>query len=97
MAARRDKVAKCDSPTSGFIGLHTTLRLLQLGYTVRGKVRTEAHEKNIRQTLSKYLDPSKLESARTDLLKDKGWHKAIQGYAFVIHTTSQYPAENPKD
>ena len=60
---------------SGFIGLHTTLRLLQLGYSVRGTVRTEAHEKNVRQTLSKHLDPSKLEFARADLLKDEGWQQ----------------------
>lgn len=82
---------------SGFIGLHTILRLLQLGYSVRGTVRTEAHEKNVRQTLSPHLDPSKLEFARADLLKDEGWQEAVRGCEFVIHTASPYPAENPKD
>lgn len=82
---------------SGFIGLHTTLRLLQLGHSVRATVRTEAHEKNIRQTLSKHLDTNGLEFARADLLKDDGWQEAMHGCEFVIHTASPYPAENPKD
>ena len=82
---------------NGFIGLHTTLRFLQLGYTVRATVRTEAHERNIRETLSKHLDTSRLDFANTDLLKDDGWQEAVHGCDFVIHIASPYPAENPKD
>jgi len=82
---------------NGFIGLHTTLRSLQLGYSVRATVRTEVHEKNIRETLSRHLDASKLEFARADLLKDYGWQEAVHDCDFVIHTASPYPAENPRD
>ena len=82
---------------NGFIGLHTTLHLMQIGYYVRVTVRTEVHEKNIRETLSRYLDASKLEFARADLLKDDGWQGAVHGCEFVIHTASPYPVEEPKD
>jgi len=82
---------------NGFIGLHTTLHLLQLGYRVRASVRTEAQEKNIRETLSRHVDTSKLEFARADLLNDIGWQEAVYGCDSVIHTASPYPLENPKD
>ena len=82
---------------NGFIGLHTTLHLLQLGYRVRGTVRTEVHAKNVRETLSKHVNTNQLEFAITDLLKDAGWQEAVHGCDFVIHIASPYPATNPKD
>jgi len=82
---------------NGFIGLHTTLRLLQLGYSVRGTVRTEVHEKNVRETLSKHIDTSQLEFSLADLLKDDGWQEAVHGCDFVIHIASPYTVQNPKD
>jgi dihydroflavonol-4-reductase len=82
---------------NGFIGGHTTLHLLQLGYRVRASVRTEAHEKNIRETLSRQVDISKLEFARADLLNDSGWQQALHGCDYVIHTASPFTFENPKD
>jgi len=82
---------------NGFIGLHTTLRLLQLGYLVRATVRTETNKKNVIETLSKQLDTSKLEFALADLARDEGWKEAVQGCNYVIHIASPYLAENPKD
>lgn len=82
---------------NGFIGLHTTLRLLQLDYSVRATVRSEIQEKNICETLSKHLEISRLEFALADLLRDDGWQEAVHGCDFVIHTASPYPAQNPKD
>lgn len=41
---------------SGFIGLHTTLRLLQLGFNVRATVRTKSIENHVRETLAKYVE-----------------------------------------
>ncbi len=81
---------------NGFIGLHTTLRLLQLGYSVHATVRSEAHAKRVRETLSKCIDTSQLEFSLADLLKNDGWQEAVHGCNFVIHTASPYPAENPK-
>lgn len=82
---------------TGFIGLHTVLRLLQLGYSVRATVRTENQEKNIVKTLSKHVDASTLEFACADLLKEDGWQETVLGCDFVIHTASPFPAANPKD
>lgn len=81
----------------GFIALHTVLRLLQLGYNVRGTVRTEAHGKRVRETLSKHTDTSKLELVCADLLKDEGWQDAVRGCAIVLHLASPFPAEEPKN
>ena len=52
----------------GFIGLNTTLRLLQLGYYVHTTTRTKAQEESIRKTLSIHLDASNLKVIQTDLL-----------------------------
>ncbi len=82
---------------NGFIGLHTTLRLLQLGYLVRATVRSEVHKKNVIETLSKHLDASNLEFALADLSRDEGWKEAVQGCHYVIHIASPYLAENPKN
>jgi len=82
---------------NGFIGLHTVLRLLQLGYSVRATVRTEVHEKNVRGTLSSHLDTNQLEFACADLLKDDGWQEAVHGCDSVIHTAAPYPIDDPRD
>ena len=82
---------------NGFIGLHITLRLLQLGYYVRAAVRNEAHKKSVIETLSNHSDTSNFEFALADLLRDEGWQNAVQGSNSIIHIASPYPAENPKD
>jgi len=78
---------------SGFIGLHTTLRLLLLGYDVRATVRNEVHQKNVIETLAKHLDASKLEFALVDLSRDEGWKEAVQDCRYVIHIAS--PCRKP--
>src|SRR5215510_3065097 len=82
---------------SGFIALHTVLRLLQLGYDVRGTVRTEAQAAHVRESLSKYVNTSKLEFVYADLMKDDGWREAVEGCPIVLHLASPYPTELPKD
>lgn len=81
----------------GFISLHTILQLLQLGYNVRGTVRTEAHVKKVRDTLSRHMDTSRLEFVLADLMKDDGWGEAVQGCDFALHLASPFPAEEPRD
>ena len=80
----------------GFIALHSVLRLLQLNYSVRGTVRTEAHAKKVRELLSKHIDTSRLELVCVDLLKDEGWRDAVRGCEIVLHLASPFPAEEPK-
>lgn len=82
---------------SGFVALHTVLRLLQLGHNVRGTVRTEAQGKSVRETLSRHVDTNKLELVRVDLLKDEGWPEAVEGCDPVLHLASPFPTDAPKD
>jgi dihydroflavonol-4-reductase len=82
---------------SGFLALHTALRLLQLGYNVRGTVRTEAQEKNVRESLSKYVDTSKLEFVHVNLLHEEGWREAVEGCNPVLHLASPFPTDAPQD
>ncbi len=82
--------------TGGFIALHTVVRLLQLGYQVRGTVRTEAHGNKVREQLSKHTGTSKLDLVCADLLKDEGWKDIVRGCEIVLHLASPYPAEEPK-
>ncbi len=82
---------------NGFIGLHTALHLLQLGYAVRGTVRSAAHEEHVRENLSKHTQINQLEFALADLLRDDRWSEAIHGCHFVMHVASPYPAVNPID
>lgn len=81
----------------GFIALHTILRLLQLNYSVRGTVRSEAHAQKVRDQLSKYIDSSRLELVCADLIKDDGWKDAMSGCGTVLHLASPFPAEEPKN
>ncbi|MEW6405353.1 MAG: NAD-dependent epimerase/dehydratase family protein, partial [Chloroflexota bacterium] len=82
---------------SGFIGLHTTLSLLQLGYQVRGTVRSEEHAKGVRDSLSKHVKLDRLELIQADLLNEEGWREAAEGCEYAIHVASPFPAEEPKD
>ena len=82
---------------TGFIGLNTILRLLQLGYPVRATVRAGADEASLRNTLSAHADASRLELVCADLCDDAGWREAAAGCQFVIHAASPYPAVDPKD
>ncbi len=82
---------------SGFIGLHTVLALLQLGYQVRGTVRSDQHKKGVREALSRQVSLDRLELVRADLLKDDGWKEAAEGCDYVIHVASPFPAEEPKN
>lgn len=83
---------------TGFIGLHTTLHLLRLGYSVRAAVRNISQKQHILKSLSKKMDdPGRLDFAVVDLLRDDGWSEAMHGCDYVIHTASPFPSEEPKD
>jgi dihydroflavonol-4-reductase len=82
---------------SGFIGLHTALYMLERGYFVRGTVRTETLERDVRAVLSKLVDTSRLEIIHADLMENRGWREAVQSVDFVLHVASPFPKEEPKD
>src|SRR6266542_4487537 len=82
---------------NGFIGLHTVVHSLGLGYNVRATVRTEEQENKVRETLSKHVDTNKLEFFRADLTKDEGWNQAVNSCDYVLHLASPFPTDAPKD
>lgn len=82
---------------NGFIGLHTVLHFLKLGYNPRATVRTQEQGDKVRQTLAKHTDTHRLEFTYADLTKDEGWDRAAAGCDFVLHLASPFPTDAPKD
>ena len=82
---------------SGFIAKHCAVELLKHGYRVRGTVRSLPKSADVKATLAKHADVSKLEFAEADLLADNGWNKAMEGVWGVLHVASPFPLAEPKD
>ncbi|WP_417358408.1 SDR family oxidoreductase [Flavobacterium sp.] len=84
---------------SGFLGVHTLLQLLQLGYTVRTTVRSLTKKESVIHALQEggITDISTLSFYEADLTSDKGWKEAISGCDYVLHVASPFPASDPED
>lgn len=78
---------------SGFIGKHIVRELLENGYPVRGSVRSDKREAEVRAL----FDSADLEFVHLDLNSDDGWAEALDGVDMLIHSASPIPAEEPKD
>ena len=83
---------------SGYIGSHCAVELLKNGYSVRGSVRSLSKKEKVIESISKEIDPKdNLEFCELDLLKDKGWDRAMEGCEFVLHVASPFIMIEPKD
>ena len=82
---------------SGFIAKQCALDLLNHGYAVRGTVRHMSKAAEVRATLAKYCDTTKLTYVEADLLSDAGWPAAMEGVGGVLHIASPFPTGEPKD
>ena len=82
---------------SGFIAKHCALDLLQHGYRVRGTVRSLDKAEEVKATLGRQCDISRLEFIQADLLSDAGWDAAMQGVTGVLHLASPFILNEPKD
>ena len=82
---------------NGFIGLHTVLHFLELGYHLCATVRTQEQGEKVRRTLAKHIGTHNLDFIQADLTKDDGWDQAVDGCDFVLHIASPFPTDAPKD
>lgn len=84
---------------SGYVGLQCILQLLQEGYTVKTTVRSLTKKEEIFKILKNAGISSfeKLSFFEADLTQDTNWSEAIEGYDYVLHVASPFPAENPSD
>lgn len=86
---------------SGFIAKHIVLQLLEAGYQVRGSVRSDKREAEVRAAMKAHLTDvnldEMLEFVRLDLSSDEGWDAALQGVDALMHTASPVTFEMPKD
>ena len=85
------------SGVSGFIAKHCAVEMLQAGYGVRGTVRSMKRADEVRATIAKHADVSRLEFAEADLESDAGWQAAVAGCAHVLHVASPFPPDQPRD
>lgn len=82
---------------SGFIARHCAVEMLKAGYGVRGTVRSLSRGAEVKASLAKHADVSRLEFAEADLESDAGWREAVTGCAHVLHVASPFPAKQPRD
>ncbi|GAB4019865.1 SDR family NAD(P)-dependent oxidoreductase [Spirosoma koreense] len=77
---------------TGFVGIHTVLRLLQKGYTVKTTLRSLAKKEAIVNALTEsgMVDLEKLSYVEADLTADEGWEEAVQGCTYVLHVASPF-------
>ena len=81
---------------SGFIAIHTIIKLLESGYYVWGTLRSMDREAELRQTLAKFVESGdRLSLVQTDLLNDTGWDKAVCGCEYVLPIASPFPLQMP--
>jgi dihydroflavonol-4-reductase len=88
--------------SSGYIGKHITLRLLNDGFEVKASVRSAAKAEEVRAAMTAHLPTgfdlgSKLSFVELDLQSDAGWDAAIAGVDVLIHSASPFPISSPKD
>jgi dihydroflavonol-4-reductase len=88
--------------SSGYIGKHITLRLLNDGFEVKASVRSAAKADEVRAAMVAHLPTgfdlgSKLSFVELDLESDAGWDAAIAGVDVLVHSASPFPISSPKD
>lgn len=83
---------------SGYIATHIVKQLLELGFRVRGTVRSLKDEKKILPLKTLVSNPKhELELCEADLLNEESWLSAVKDCTFVLHTASPFPNKAPKD
>jgi nucleoside-diphosphate-sugar epimerase len=84
---------------TGFVGIHTILQLLQLGYIVKTTLRSLSKKDSIVNALKDggLTDLQNLSFIEADLTADAGWDEAAKGCDYVLHVASPFPLVQPED
>lgn len=95
----KDKIKALVTGGTGFVGVHTIIQLLELGYTVNTTMRSISRKSELTGALqqSGITDLSRLHFFEADLLSDEGWAAAIDGCHYVLHVASPFTASEPED
>ncbi|NQD69286.1 NAD-dependent epimerase/dehydratase family protein [Sphingobacterium shayense] len=81
---------------TGFLGSHTAIQLLNLGYKVTGTLRNMERADSIKNVIAEYTDHiANLNLAQADLMDEKAWSSLSKGKNFIIHVASPFPRELP--
>ncbi|HEY4453112.1 MAG TPA: aldehyde reductase [Pseudonocardiaceae bacterium] len=83
--------------SSGFVGAHTIVRLLNAGYQVRTTVRSSRREADVRAMVKEGGADAALSVVEADLTADAGWAEALAGSDAVLHVASPFPATDPEN
>ncbi|RNA00909.1 NADPH-dependent aldehyde reductase ARI1-like isoform X1 [Brachionus plicatilis] len=83
---------------SGYIATHIVKQLLELGFRVRGTVRSLKDDKKVLPLKTLISNPKhELELCEADLLNEESWPAAVKDCTYVLHTASPFPNKVPKD
>jgi nucleoside-diphosphate-sugar epimerase len=83
---------------SGFLSTHVIKQMLELGYRVRGTVRSLKNEQKVEPLRNLTKNPRhQLELVEADLLNEMSWLEAVRDCTYVIHTASPVPSHLPKE
>ncbi|MEM8979870.1 MAG: NAD-dependent epimerase/dehydratase family protein [Pseudomonadota bacterium] len=82
---------------TGFIAKRIAFDLLSKGYTVKGSLRSNAREAEVRAAVQGAQAEERLSFVTLDLNSDEGWEAAMVGVDAVFHTASPFPLTQPKD
>ncbi|EDM37683.1 putative dihydroflavonol-4-reductase [Pedobacter sp. BAL39] len=85
---------------TGFVGIHTILKLLTAGYQVHTTLRSLDKRNVIIDALKEAgidRELEKLAFFEADLTSNVNWDAAMKGVTHVLHIASPFPAQDPAD
>jgi len=83
---------------SGFIAKHCIAELLRRDFAVKGTLRDMNRADAVRKSVARAgADASGVDFVSTDLLRDDGWGRAMEGCTYVMHIASPFPLREPRD
>lgn len=83
---------------TGFLGSHTTIQLLEKGYSVLGTLRNLDRADSIKEVIAQHTDKvGNLRFAQADLKDTVIWEEIMRGITYIQHIASPFPRTLPKN